>query len=43
MMNAADVRSRRIRVRGVTKDVLPGDPGTVTLVVEISRTLYRAA
>jgi hypothetical protein len=43
MMNAADVRSRRIRVRGVTKDVLTGDPGTVTLVVEISRTLYRAA
>jgi hypothetical protein len=43
MMNAADVRSRRIRVRAVTRDVLPGEPGLVTLVVEISRTLYRAA
>lgn len=43
MMSAADVRSRRIRVRALTTDVLPGDPGTVVLVVEISRTLYRAA
>ncbi len=43
VMNAADVRSRRIRVRAVTNDVLPSDSGTVTLVVDISRTLYRAA
>ncbi len=41
--NAADVRSRRIRVRALTQDVLPSDSGTVTLVLDISRTLYRAA
>jgi hypothetical protein len=43
VINAADVRSRRIRVRAVTLDVLPSESGTVTLVVDISRTLYRAA
>lgn len=42
-MNASDVRSRRIRVRAATTDVLPSDSGTVILVLEISRTLYRAA
>lgn len=43
VMNAADVRSRRIRVRAVTADVLASDPGTVVYVLDISRTLYRAA
>lgn len=43
VMNASDVRSRRIRVRALTQDVLPSESGTVTLVVDISRTLYRAA
>ena len=43
VMNVADVRSRRIRVRAMTRDVMPSEPGTVTLVVDISRTLYRAA
>lgn len=44
LMNASDVRSRRIRVRALTRDVVPSaTPGTVTLVMDISRTLYRAA
>jgi hypothetical protein len=43
VMNAADVRSRRIRVRAMTSDVLPSTPGTVVYVLDISRTLYRAA
>ena len=44
VINASDVRSRRIRVRALTKDVLPSDmPGTVTLVMDITRTLYRTA
>jgi hypothetical protein len=44
VVNASDVRSRRIRVRGVTRDVLASQiPGTVTLVLDISRSLYRAA
>jgi hypothetical protein len=43
VMNAADVRSRRIRVRAMTSDVLPSVPGTVVYVLDISRTLYRAA
>lgn len=44
VLNAADVRSRRIRVRALTRDVLASPtPGTVVLVLDISRTLYRAA
>ena len=44
MVNASDARSRRIRVRAITHDVVPSAvPGTVTLVLDISRTLYRAA
>jgi hypothetical protein len=44
VVNASDVRCRRIRVRAVTRDVLASTlPGTVTLVVDISRSLYRAA
>jgi hypothetical protein len=44
VVNASDVRSRRIRVRAVTRDILASTtPGTVTLVVEVSRTLYKAA
>lgn len=44
VINASDVRSRRIRVRAITRDVLPSEtPGTVTLVMDITRTLYRTA
>lgn len=44
VINASDVRSRRIRVRAITIDVLPSEtPGTVTLVMDITRTLYRTA
>jgi hypothetical protein len=44
LMNSSDVRSRRIRVRAMTRDVLPAPvSGAVTLVVDISRTLYRAS
>ncbi|MCH8979241.1 MAG: hypothetical protein IH945_08365 [Armatimonadetes bacterium] len=44
VINAADVRSRRIRVRAITRDVLPSEtPGTISLVMDITRTLYRTA
>ena len=44
VINAADGRSRRTRVRAITRDVLPSDsPGTVTLVMDITRALYRTA
>ncbi len=44
MVNASDVRSRKIRVSAFTRDVLASqEPGTVILVLDVSRTLYRAA
>ena len=44
VINATDVRSRRMRVRAIIMDLLPSDtPGTVTLVLDITRTLYRTA
>jgi hypothetical protein len=44
IMNSSDVRSRRVRVRAMTRDVQPAPvSGAVTLVVDISRTLYRAS
>ena len=44
VINAAGVRSRRIRVRAITRDVLPSEtPGTISLVMDITRTLYRTA
>lgn len=44
VISASDVRSRKIRVRAITKDVLSSEvEGTVLLVFDVTRTLYRTA
>ncbi|HXH60345.1 MAG TPA: hypothetical protein VNI20_03210 [Fimbriimonadaceae bacterium] len=44
VISALDMRSRRIRVRATTVHVLASEqPGTLQLVMDVSRALYRAA
>ena len=44
VVNASDVRSRRIRVQAITESLLASDMiGTIQLIVRITRTLYRTA
>lgn len=44
VISASDVRSRRIRVRAVTVDVVASEqPGTFRLVMDVARALYRSA
>ena len=44
VVNASDVRSRRIRVQALTEGLLASEtPGAIQLVVRITRTLYRTA
>ncbi|MCH7904588.1 MAG: hypothetical protein IH944_08495 [Armatimonadetes bacterium] len=44
VVNASDVRSRRIRVQALTESLLASEtPGTIQLIVRITRTLYRTA
>lgn len=44
VIGGSDVRSKRIRVRAITKNVLASNvEGTVLLVMDVARTLYRTA